>query len=232
MKTSGYDPIPDPMTPACAAARSSLQLRLDRETESEAVLLHRAACPDCQSWEEAACRMERALKLMPSEVPPANLADRVLAQMRAEPIGKRRPRFRLLAASLALAASVLIAVFAIARWTEPDEMRVVMTTTNQPELSQVQLPGPDPLSEAGSALSSLMDKAAGDRLTLKLPSFTIPKIAPTTGPLERLEPAVASMQEVRHSAVFSVAPITRSAKRAADLFWREVPDLETKPGTN
>jgi len=224
-----------PEPAACAVARESLQRRLDREAHSESaeVLSHRASCAACASWEEAARRLEHGLRQAPPVRVPENLADRILAKMQAEP-ARRRRRIGFAAAGLALAASVAIVVFAIAPWEEPVPVSIAITLPQIPEPKVAQNAPPEwSLDQAESAVASLTRKTANQTLSLRLPSLALPDMTPSVDPLEQLEPAVTSIGEIGHGAVFGVAPITNSARRAVDMFWRELgPDTESGMKTN
>jgi hypothetical protein len=225
----------------CAAVRESLQRRLDREllTEMADVVAHRANCPACASWEAAAQRLEEGLRQSRFPDPPPDLADRILAELKAQPVRKRR-RIGLIAAGMALAASVMIGIYAIGFWKTPDSRTVaVVIQQPQPQAPVDEPKGREPemaagldlsLDEANAAVASLTRKAADETFSLRLPSLTLPDMTPSVEALEELEPAAASINEVRNGAVFGIAPIANSARRAADMFWREVaPDSERKP---
>jgi hypothetical protein len=208
----------------CAEARESLQQRLDGDAgpESVAVVSHRLKCADCRSWEAAARRLEEGLKLFVSPQPSPRLVDRVFASLQAEPARARFGLRRAVAAGLALAACVLVAVAVGDKWFQPEPLRVTEGARPAPRPKAPEAIGPslaDSLNEAGSAVAELTRKTAGKTLNIRLPSISLPA---TVDPLERLGPAVASIQEVRNGAVFGIAPITNSAKRAMDMFLREV----------
>jgi hypothetical protein len=223
-------------SPACADSLASLQRRFDGEIaiESEDVVRHRALCADCRSWEAAAQALEEGLRRTLQQELPVGLAESILEKLRADPVRPHAWRLRVSAAGLALAASVMIAVFGWNLWG-PTDQRVTERTGNSRStpvevdpISTARLG--DSLDEAGTAAAKLARETRRETLNVKLPTLSFPKVS---SPLERLEPAVASIQQVQHGAVFSVAPITRSAKRAADLFWKEIGnDMDRKSMNN
>jgi len=235
MKTRSNDdggqPDGDPAQqtrPECAAANASLQRLLDGDApgEPDDVLRHRRVCAECRSYAEAAQRLINGLRAAKAETAPADLAERVLMQWRAEPIRLARRRNRYLAATLALAACVAIAVVAVNRSLDRDDQPVAVAPVAAVESAATPAPLSDSIDEAASAVSSLTRKTKDDALSVKLPTLTLR----SSGPLEQLEPAVASIQHFGQDVAFSVAPITQSARRAADLLWREVGPERTVNG--
>lgn len=216
--------------PACAQSLESLHLRLDGVLfqESAEVLSHRASCANCQSLEESSRRLMDGLKLDRPDAPPSGFADRVVERYQSEALRPSAKRSRWLWAGLALAASVTVAVVSIQLLSKSVESQVTIVSRPTPVERKSDSLG-DSINDAGNAVVSLAKKTGLDGFNLKLPTLALPK----TGPLDRLEPALSGMQSLGNGAVLSVAPLTNSAKRAADLFWRELngPD-EMKPTSN
>jgi hypothetical protein len=231
-----FDPSEYPVAPECAAALESLQRRLDGDEfpERESITLHRAQCSSCREREAAARRLVEGLRRTEMPSPPPGLSDRVIDGLKAEPFRRRIRRFKFVAACLALAACIVIAIFIA------DDFRNTQTRVVSSSIRKAPPEGPgkgdsrpaplqDSLNEAGSAVASLTRKTATETIFSKIPPLTLPKV-PAAAPFERLEPAVASIQDVQHGAVFGVAPITNSAKRAANMIWREIgPDSPKSP---
>jgi len=213
---------------ACQQARSAIQRRLDGEMpgDSADVAAHRRVCDSCRTDELAVLRLRQALAVNPMPAPSAGFADRVLAAYSVEPAQPRR-LYRWYLPAIALAASVLIAAFWI---REPSIDREVVQNP-PPVVEAPDRPAPlgQSIAEASEAMASISRSAVIEAPELKLPSFRLP----TAGPLEKLEPAVASLQNLGSGAMLSVSPMTHSAIRAADLFWRELgTDLDEQPGIN
>jgi anti-sigma factor RsiW len=232
---------PDPaLPPECAAARASQQRRLDGETSGDDAAAHLTACPSCRVLEAAVRRLEEGLSRLPRPVVPTGFADRVLDTLATRP-ARRYRLTAVVAAGLALAASVLVAVVLIERPSGSDPRHVTVSARPLPKAEEpakaTETPPValrDALHEMGDAVASLTWKTAEETLLRRMPQLTLPKVPdPMTGPLEPLEPAMTTIQQVQHGAVFSVAPITNSAKRAADMLWREIaPDPDMKPPIN
>jgi hypothetical protein len=226
---SSHSEIPEPTRPECAPALEALQRRLDGESTADPddVVRHRQRCADCRSREAAAQLLQDGVRQTIPPPAPGNFTDSVLDRVLSQPARRRRRRIGLLAAALALAASVVIAVF-IVEDSRRMQTRVVVTTVHRlpTKVPDAIEPGPpslrDSLNEAGAAVAALTRKTADESILARLQPLSLPKMSPTADPLERLEPAVASLEQVRHGAVFGVAPIANSAKRAADMFLREL----------
>lgn len=225
--TSFTNPEPSPL---CAESRAAWQRKLDGVAfaENETLQSHRATCPSCREFEAATRRFEAALRLQQPVEPPIDFAQRVLSRYRAEPVRPWLARNAGIVGGFVLAASVLIAVFGVSiPQNESVESGSLAVSANLPPV--VLAPGrpsslSDSLNEAGSAVASLTQKAADEALDWQLPALSLS----INGPLERLEPAVASIQTVGQGAANGMTPFTNTARRAADLFLREV-GVETEP---
>jgi hypothetical protein len=225
------DALPPNTRPECIAANASLQRLLDGDApgEPDNVLHHRRVCASCRSYADGAHRLVKGLQAAKAETLPPDLAERVLMRLRAEPARISRRLSRYAAAALALAACVALAVVAVNRSLDRGDRPVAVAPLGSVELAAVPAPLSESIDEAASAVSSLTRKTRDDALSVKLPTLTLR----SSGPLERLEPAVASIEHFGQDAVLSVAPITNSAKRAADLLWREVgPDSQPRRDMN
>ena len=112
---SSHSEIPEPARPECAPALEALQRRLDGESfaDPDDVIRHRQRCADCRLREAAAQLMQEGVRQTnPPEVP-ANFSESVLDRLLSQPSRRRRRRIGLIAAALALAASVVVAVFIV-----------------------------------------------------------------------------------------------------------------------
>src|SRR5262249_49935181 len=101
----------------CDECHDLLQRRLDVSppTEPSALERHLAGCPACRADHAAAQLLEDHLKRHHKPVPPADLADRIVAGLLAEQRARLRARRRWLV-GIALAASLLLACLAGYRW--------------------------------------------------------------------------------------------------------------------
>jgi hypothetical protein len=83
----------------------------------------------------------------------------------------------------------------------------------------------DALAQSGSDVMALARRTADEAVGPT--RLFVPKAleAPPT-PAEPWQPAAESLQDVRQGAVASFEPVASSAKRAANLFWRELPPVQ------
>jgi hypothetical protein len=83
------------------------------------------------------------------------------------------------------------------------------------------------VEEATSAVASLTRRTAGETVEqgrLLLPAVSLP--APEQAALaEPLEPPVESLRQAGQGVTTSLAPVTTSARRAVDLFLRDIPPM-------
>lgn len=214
----------------CKRAREALDRRLDGEIPGDPpdVASHRLTCGACRADESAALRMVLGLNTFAPEVLPADFAERVLAMACVAPAAPSRLT-RWWLPSLALAASVMIAVFVIRDQTTDRYKPEVATVPVKIESAARPAPLGESLAEAGEAVAVLSRKTVINAPEVKLPSFSLP----TEGPLDRLEPAVASLQNMGNGVVLSISPLTNSVRRAADLVWTELAsDTDAEPKVN
>lgn len=230
--TSFTNPGPSPQ---CAEIRAGWQRKLDdvASTENDTLQSHRATCPSCREFEETARRFEAALKLQQPEILPIDFAERVLTRYRAEPARPWLARHAGIVGGFVLAASVLIAVLAvnIPRNEPLDSGSLAMRSTLPPVVLAPDRPSSlsDSLNEAGSAFASLTQKATEEAFDWQFPALSLPMNVP----LDRLEPAVASIQTMGQGAALGMTPFANTARRAADLFLREIGvESERLPGVN
>jgi len=223
-----------PTSFGCTTARDSFHLYLDGDlpVETPESLEHRSRCASCRAWEQSLRLMLNTLANASSERPRAGLADRVLESLKTQPVQPRSTARRWLAASLALAASIALAFFVMQPREKPADPVPAAMVVAPPVVEPRNASLNESVNEANDAVAALTRKA-DKSLTLNLPSLTLPKLEMQADPLERLEPAVASIQDVRHGVVLSLTPMANSARKAADLFWKEVAaDTGAKPSMN
>lgn len=205
-------PEPDPARPACEPARAALQRLLDGEPTWDApeAAAHRAGCVDCR--EELA--LARSLARLPAPVFPAELAGRVHA---ATVTAHRRRRFVRHAAGGALAASVLVAVFALRPTPQTViEWRTAAAVARPKNEGVAAKPLGEAVSEARDALVSLTRRTAAETQATSAVLIPSPKMPDVPDGGDGLEP----LAEARAGAARSVEPIQTSARRAFNLFLR------------
>lgn len=220
----------------CLDAQHWLQERLDgRPFDRAALDAHLDHCADCAAQHAAAGRLLDGLRLLVAPQPPAGLRDQVVARVLADQRARRR-RVRLLTA-LAVAASLLVAGLAGYSWLLPPGPPVV-----PPEpMPLVKTPDPaapslrDSMAEAGSAVVNLTRRKADETVSqtrLLWPSVTPPALDDPHVLGEPLDPPARSLREAGQNVSAGLEPVTSSARRALDLFLREIPPMgtEDKPG--
>jgi hypothetical protein len=244
MNSSHPHDRPPPTPPYdCAAAAEDMQLLLDGIAAADlpALQAHCNECPECRRQVAAARHLLHGLERLPRPSVPFGLAERAYRAVRSD--RRQRLQRQWLAAGAGLAAaSVLAALFVFSKQQPPapqggpsawEVAGNPLTAGFEEGLHKVPPPAPlrDRLAEAGSAVAELTRRTADEtfeRTVSLLPRPTLPKPA---DPTERLEPAFQSLAEVGTSAAAGVEPIAASARRAVDLFWREIApsDMNRKP---
>jgi hypothetical protein len=230
------------LPPACAAFRELLQLRLDGVCPgaTDASREHSANCADCKALADAGELLLSALPAITNEQPAAGFADRVMTRMSAEPARSWNQRPWLWIGGLTLAASVLIAVLAVINQSSTTlpvrESIVFAPPERQPDppdkkrdVADKPVPLRDSLQEATTAVAALTRKATADNFGLRLPKWPNARM----DGLAKVDPPPAAIQDVRQNAASGIAPITDSARRAVNVFWREFgPNMDEKPQSN
>jgi hypothetical protein len=228
-----FDPTTerDLTRPGCEPGQTALQRLLDGEPawDTSEAAAHRGRCTDCR--EELALARSFG-RLATDVVVPASLTERLVTKSVQAHRARRARSY--LAVAVALAASVLVVVFATRPWGEP---------TPEPEPSVAYVPPPagptapdetpqgrplgEAVSEARDALVSLTRRTAnepGERVGQLLPTPKLPD-GPDAG--ADLQP----LADARTGAARSVEPITDSARRAMNFLLRaaDPPDRGTQP---
>lgn len=226
----------------CADCQDLLQQHLDgvELTDQAALDLHLGCCSSCRVLHGAGGRLRQGLRLLVPPTPPRGLAGQVAARLLQEHAARqRRRRVLFLAAAAALLALLLSARLLwfpteVARNTQ--ERPVVQDGPEELVEPQHVEKGPtvrDSMSEVGSMMVSAVTRTADATLaqsrnllplvpSASLPSLPIPKLDPATGPLGEAGQGVSE----------GLAPVTDSAKRAFDMFLRDLPpmNLDEKHG--
>jgi len=215
----------------CVACRSLLQRELDGEPRIDGSRLeaHLRACGDCRAFRAGLRRLAEFAARQPVAPPPADFAARMTALVLADrvrpepaPVPSRPSRTWL----LALAASLLVGLGFLG-WTltprdgRPEPIVVIRPPETPPETLR------ESMREAGSALANLTSKTADEmveRTRHLLPSVTPPS-------LPAIEPSATSLTQAGSAVAEGFEPVTNSARRAFDLFLRDVPRIpDANPG--
>lgn len=218
----------------CQEFEDLLQRRLDGDLASAAdVDEHLTSCPSCRALEVATVRLERGLRALTTEQPPANLAGRIVFDVLSQQRGAQRRRRLALVGSLA--AGLLLAFLIGRTWPEATPP----APAPQPELvvKVEQPPAIAPLNqsvgEAGSALASLLSRTADE--TMNQGRMLLPDSVPAPMMVDDWQPTFESpalpLREAGQGVSAGLEPVASSARRAFNLFLREIPPMpvEEKP---
>src|SRR5215470_17859526 len=211
----------------CREFHEVLQRRLDGEaiTDTSDLAAHLAACGECRSLDAAGRRFETGVQWLRFPLPRADLSERIVRKVLAQ-----RRRRLWVRAGLAVAASLFVAIL-LGVWI------------NQRTREEAPLPSPPvardaPRPEApavGSSLRESMTDVA--QLTIRRADETVRNLLPDTSPNAAapspLSASIASLREAGNSVSAGLEPVTDSARRALNLFLREIPPVrgEDKRGS-
>ena len=247
LKTS-EQPEDDDVPPECRATVARLQAALDGDGSLDALDAdhHPIVCTTCRERLRAARVLLSVLArpAAPASVP-ADFSARIVNAMQADR-RTRRGVYRA-AAGLALAATVLLAVFALARTPNRDvatHQSVTTDTTNEPnsapvvrEIATVSAPearplhldevvahteqairgAPRPIMESASAAPNVFDLLTGP---IKVPAH------PNDPVTSALAPTRKSLAELPGAARAGLEPITGTAEKAFARFLSDVGSIK------
>jgi len=219
----------------CPACENLLQDRLDGAPagpSSAALAEHLASCPVCRERHAAAGRLEEGLRLLTPPAPPPVLSRRMVDAVLAERRGRLR-RQRWARVAVGLAAAVLLFVLLDKERPQPVQDKPVPP----PEVAADTPSGSlrESVSEASSAVVNLTRRTADETVgsTRLLLPVVVARNPMDEQPLPSpIDPPVRSLREAGQGLSAGLEPVTSSARRAFDLFLREVPPMENenKPG--
>jgi predicted anti-sigma-YlaC factor YlaD len=220
----------------CSDFHHVLQQRLDGEFDfdHDGVHRHLADCHQCRTRFAAARQLEDGLRLLAPPVPPAGLAGRITARVltaRRATLGWRRSMMT----TAALAASLLLAaIFGYPAW-HPQKPK---PHQEEPQFANIQPPTPaaPPVSlnrsaeEAGSALAALVERTTGETMgqgRLLLPAaVSSPSLPGVNLWPQPLDPPVRSLREAGQGLSDGLEPVAVSARRAVNIFFRQLTPRE------
>jgi anti-sigma factor RsiW len=182
----------------CHESEQHLQRLLDGDGAEarETVNAHLAICPECRELFAAASLLQRRLRERRRSSPPENLTRSIVAGVLSD--RGRRLRWRTTMAVAAVAATLLLMVGGGYLWlTAPVEPDVEGNIVQRPEP-----PRAVPMNETDSQDSR--------RLAWR----------------EVLEPPTQSLLAAGKTVSTGLEPVTTSARRAVDLFIREIEPLD------
>ena len=246
----------EPTPPACRATVDGIQRVLDGDVPPEALDAdpHFGACATCRERLRAA-RVLLSVLATPSEPAPApvDFTDRVLHAVHADRHTQTRRSVYKAATWAALAAAILLAVFAITNPSQKPEhvtdMRLPRETAKQTEVApepraKGTRPTPDPIhigdevAKAGQvfrdAPKPITDSVAlAPKLIDVLANpFTMPAgPGAPMGMEEVLQPARKSISELPEAARLVLEPVTGTAQKAFSRLLRDVASVNPKPNS-
>jgi predicted anti-sigma-YlaC factor YlaD len=205
-----------------------MQRRLDGEFNlgSPGLDTHLASCASCRRLEAAAHRLEIALGLVSPAAPSSGLAGRIVTRVLAERRARMRYRRGLLAGAAA-AAIVVMALLSYSRLGAPASKPSPIQTVDLRPAAQpratVSLQAS--VREAGTALAALVGRTADEAVeqSRALLPAGLPRQAAFDADSLALDPSVRSLREAGQGLSAGLEPVTASARRAVDLFLREMP---------
>jgi hypothetical protein len=226
----------------CLICQDLLQQRLDglETAETPELERHLADCPHCAALHAASSRLSAALCRLTPPRPPSDLTGRILAAVLNDRQAERKRRRRRLAVS-ALAASLLLCATAIGFYrfdvfkfgqtvSQPIAVDQHLPPDNHEPLAPATASVRDTVTEAGNALAALTTRTADETVgqsRLLVPLVTGPSLDELDMPLA-LEPTM-SYFEAGQGVTVALEPVTNSARRAVDLFRRDLPHVESAP---
>jgi hypothetical protein len=220
----------------CVECQEYLQRVLDGELDAggTAVAEHLAACVSCSPLQTAGRRLQEGLRQVAAPHLPQDFAERVVARVVADQLHRHRLRRRLFATA-ALAASLLLAVFAGYRWynaKEPNPASPENMANSGDTTPKDPTPTPSPrerVTGAGEAVASLSRRATEETVEqtrLLWPVATAPLSFDGIDLQTPLEPPAQSLREAGQHVSSGLEPVANSARRAMNLFWRELPPVD------
>lgn len=227
----------EPIAPECRATVERIQNALDG-TEPLPADGHAEACAACRERVRAARVLLAVLAQPPEPEPvPAEFTARVMNDVWGTWHARRRNRVRQALATVALAASVLIAVAAVIVWRmpkpskpDPRDMVYLKEPAPRPEpaaepekpirvadaiasTGQAIREAPNPLADSVAVAPKLFDAVTG---SFKLPESKADPMG------QALEPARKSLDALPVAARAGLEPVTGTAEKAFNRFLRDV----------
>jgi hypothetical protein len=218
----------------CLECRELIQRMMDGDFSPEdqsALAAHATSCHDCRELQAAARRLLEGLRLATRPEPPPGLDQRICKAALLQ--SQRQFRTRRVAWAAAMAAGILAVLSLGYFWKfslgkpQPSALAI------RPDPPEMPKPAPSlnhSVEEAGKAVVALTRRAADEtvdqtRMLLpqvlpEMPATGIPEIEPL------LEQPSKSLREIQSGMTTALEPVTSSARRAMDLFLRELQPRE------
>jgi hypothetical protein len=221
----------------CSEFQHELQRRLDGDGTGDGADIerHLAVCSSCRELQALSSRLIQALDGQVAPVPPGGMNDRIVSLVLREASARQQARKRW-KRRLAVAASLLLAVaLGYSLWqsrprsgsSDPDAL---VKTEEKPTPSQAR-PSLN-IQEAGNTLVALVNRTADETVgqgRVLLPrGVSTPDLSSSEAWQPNLEPGTQSLREAQEGVAVGFEPVTSSARRAVNLFLREIPPMETQ----
>lgn len=215
----------------CLECQHLVQQQLDGEPAGAGELdRHLADCAACRQLFAAARCLEEGLRRLPQPVPPVGFCNRLvgaaLADRRRRQIGRRR-----MVVIGSLAAAVVVAVLASSVWRPTPQPAAPVVVQAPPSVPTPPVPSlQDSVAELGSAVAALARRTTAETVE---PTRLLWPESPKEEPREdSAELAAQTLWEAGQGASAGLEPVTSSARRAVDLFLRELPPMSGGPIPN
>jgi hypothetical protein len=222
---------------SCHAYRDLLNQRLDGTAPPGAGgAEHLRECPSCRALAAAARRLDEGLRLLALPAAPPELAARVVARVVADRRRTRRRRRRWVV-TVGLAAGLLLALGLRLDWrghpaSPAPEAGAPVVQGGQDPGGEIKPPAEAPTlrqsaEEAGVAVAALTRTTAGE--TVEKTRSLLPQVSGAALPEPELPslPAARPLREAGEGVSAGLEPVATSARRAVDLFLRELPPMDT-----
>jgi hypothetical protein len=217
----------------CLECQEQLQSLLDGASLADQLALaeHLGVCPSCRELHACARRLLEQFRVQETPTPSPDLAIRIRQSVVNE--ARRRVVFRRLAAVSAAAACIAAVVAGSFFWPRrADDSYAKAPITSRPSLSLSKS-----VEEAGQAVLAMTRRAADE--TIDQGRVFLPRNLPEgpTADAAALEPLLdqpaRSLREMQDGMSAGLEPVASSARRAVDLFLRELPgsDRSNKRGS-
>jgi hypothetical protein len=225
----------------CSEFQDCLQQRLDGDTSADGVEIERhvAGCQSCRELQSAAMRLIRALETQAAAAPPDRMSDQLVSLLLDEAALQNQARklwSRRLIGTAAVAACLLVAIALGRAWwrTRPGPSPPSADAlVKKEEKSIPQQTGPSiNIRDAGGTLVALVNRTADETVgqgrvllpqTISAPTLQVPQDWQSS-----LDPETQSLRQAQEGVVTGFEPVTGSARRAVNLFLREITPMETQ----
>jgi hypothetical protein len=214
----------------CHVAHDLLQQCLDgKPIESPEWLAHLRHCADCRALASAGRRLQDGLHRLTAPQPPPGLAERIAERVLLDRRRIRRQARRRWMVRLALAAGLIVAVALRMDWRGAPSGTDIHPP--EPIAKNAPLPKVEPartLRESAAELrevfTSLGNETANETIDqTRLWVSNVPSPALPNVDLTSMEPPTRPLREAGEGVSEGLKPVTNSARRAVDLFLRELP---------